>query len=116
MSIFWTQNRALKTTSLARVLIRTWWNPVGPSSSLRWDCDYLLEPPSRSMWMGRHQERHTAIFVPLGEETGLASCPVWWGKVYVLDHLAASAGKAHLLSDHDAAPTASARLRTCNFA
>ena len=31
------QNRALKTTSLARVLIRTWWDPVGPSSSLRWD-------------------------------------------------------------------------------
>ena len=24
MSIFWAQNRALKTTSLARVLIRTW--------------------------------------------------------------------------------------------
>ena len=37
MSIFWTQNRALKTTSLARVPIRTWWDPVGPSSSLRWD-------------------------------------------------------------------------------
>ena len=35
---------------------------------------------NRSMWMGRHQERHTAIFVPLREETGLASCPVWWGK------------------------------------
>ena len=33
MSIFWTQNRALKTTSLARVLIRTWWD----LSSLRWD-------------------------------------------------------------------------------
>ena len=32
MSIFWTQNRALKTTSLARVLIRTL---VGPT--LRWD-------------------------------------------------------------------------------
>ena len=29
MSIFWTQNRALKTTSLARVPIRTWWDPVG---------------------------------------------------------------------------------------
>ena len=29
MSIFWTQNRALKTTSLARVLIRTWWDPGG---------------------------------------------------------------------------------------
>ena len=27
---------------------------------------------NRSMWMGRDQERHTAIFVPLGEETGLA--------------------------------------------
>ena len=31
---------------------------------------------NRSMWMERHQKRHTAIFVPLGEETGLASCPV----------------------------------------
>ena len=43
MSIFWTQNRALKTTSLARVPIRTWWDPVGPSSSLRWD-------PNRARW------------------------------------------------------------------
>ena len=43
MSIFWTQNRALKTTSLARVPIRTWWDPVGPSSSLR--CD-----PNRTRW------------------------------------------------------------------
>ena len=43
MSIFWTQNRALKTTSLARVPIRIWWDPVGPSSSLRWD-------PNRARW------------------------------------------------------------------
>ena len=43
MSIFCTQNRALKTTSLARVPIRTWWDPVGPSSSLRWD-------PNRARW------------------------------------------------------------------
>ena len=43
MNIFWTQNRALKTTSLARVPIRTWWDPVGPSSSLRWD-------PNRARW------------------------------------------------------------------
>ena len=43
MNIFWTQNRALETTSLARVPIRTWWDPVGPSSSLRWD-------PNRARW------------------------------------------------------------------
>ena len=35
MSIFWTQNRALKTTSLARVTTRSLWDLVGPSSSLR---------------------------------------------------------------------------------
>ena len=34
MSIFWTQNRALKTTSLARVPIRTWWDPVGTQIGL----------------------------------------------------------------------------------
>ena len=45
MSIFWTQNRALKTTSLARVLIRTWWDPVGPSSSLRWDPNWARWDP-----------------------------------------------------------------------
>ena len=45
MSIFWTQNRALKTTSLARVLIRTWWDPVGPSSSLRWDPNWARRDP-----------------------------------------------------------------------
>ena len=62
---------------------------------------------NRSMWMGRHQERHTAIFVPLGEETGLASCPVWWGKVYVAWIISLLLpGKHILLSDHDAAPTA----------
>ena len=44
MSIFWTQNRALKTTSLARVLIRTW-DPVGPSSSLRWDPNWARWDP-----------------------------------------------------------------------
>ena len=43
MSIFWTQYRALKTTSLARLPIRTWWDPVGPSSFLRWD-------PNRARW------------------------------------------------------------------
>ena len=43
MSVFWTQNRALKTTSLARVPKRTWWDPAGPSSSLRWD-------PNRARW------------------------------------------------------------------
>ena len=37
MNIFWTQNRALKSTSLARIPIRTWWDPVGPNSSLWWD-------------------------------------------------------------------------------
>ena len=31
MSIFWTQNRALKTTSFARVPARAWWELVGPS-------------------------------------------------------------------------------------
>ena len=45
MSIFWTQNRALKTTSLARVLIRTWWDPVGPRSSLRWDPNWARWDP-----------------------------------------------------------------------
>ena len=52
MSIFWTQNRALKTTSLARVLIRTWWDPVGPRSSLRWDPNWArwdLVGPSSSL-------------------------------------------------------------------
>ena len=48
MSIFWTQNRALKTTSLARVLIRTWWDPVGPSSSLRWDPNWARWDPGGS--------------------------------------------------------------------
>ena len=43
MSIFWTQNRALKTTRLARVTTRIWWDLVGPSSSLRWD-------PNRVRW------------------------------------------------------------------
>ena len=43
MSIFWIPNRALKTTSLARVPIRTWWDPVGPTSSLRWG-------PNRARW------------------------------------------------------------------
>ena len=43
MSIFWTQNRALKTTSFARVPTRAWWELVGPSSSLRWD-------PNRVRW------------------------------------------------------------------
>ena len=47
---------------------------------------------NRSMWMERHQERHTAIFVPLGDETGLASCR--WGKVYV-GWIRCSSGKAH---------------------
>ena len=63
---------------------------------------------NRSMWMGRHQERHTAIFVPLGEETGLASCPVWWGKVYYVAWIISLLlpRKHILLSDHDAAPTA----------
>ena len=36
MNIFWTPNRALKPTSLARIPIRTWWDLVGSSSSLRW--------------------------------------------------------------------------------
>ena len=31
MSIFWTQNCALKTTSFARVPARAWWELVGPS-------------------------------------------------------------------------------------
>ena len=48
MSIFWTQNRALKTTSLARVLIRTWWDPVGPSSFLRWDPNWASVGPGGS--------------------------------------------------------------------
>ena len=43
MSIFWTQNRALKTTSLARVPIPTWLDLVGPSSSLQRD-------PNRARW------------------------------------------------------------------
>ena len=43
LSIFWTQNRALKTTSLARVPLRTSWDPVGRSSSLRWG-------PNRARW------------------------------------------------------------------
>ena len=45
MSIFWTQNRALKTTSLARVLILTWWDPVDPSSSLWWDPNWARWDP-----------------------------------------------------------------------
>ena len=43
MTIFWTQNRALKTISLARVPMRASWNPVDPSSSLWWD-------PNRARW------------------------------------------------------------------
>ena len=42
MSIFATQNHPLKTTSLARVPIRTWWDPGSPSSSLR--------GPNRARW------------------------------------------------------------------
>ena len=44
MNLFRTQNRALKPTSLARIPIRAWWDPVGPSSSLRWD-------PNRARWV-----------------------------------------------------------------
>ena len=43
MNLFRTQYRALRPTSLARIPIRTWWDPVGPSSSLRWD-------PNRARW------------------------------------------------------------------
>ena len=60
MSIFWTQNRALKTTSLARVLIRTWWDPVGPSSlyggtqiglgGTRWGPALLYVGPKSGSW------------------------------------------------------------------
>ena len=45
MSIFWSQNRALKTTSFARVPTRAWWELVGPSSSLRWDPDRVQWDP-----------------------------------------------------------------------
>ena len=45
MNLFRTQNRVLKSTSLARIPIRTWWDPVGPSSSLRWDPNRARRDP-----------------------------------------------------------------------
>ena len=45
MNIFWAQNRAFETTSLALVPIRTWWDPVGPNSSLRWEPNLAHKDP-----------------------------------------------------------------------
>ena len=68
MSIFWTQNRALKTTSLARVLIRTWWDPVGPSSSLRWVPALLYVGP-KSGSVGRGGTRWVPALLYVGPYT-----------------------------------------------
>ena len=75
MSIFWTQNRALQTTSLARVTTRAWWDLVGPSSPLQWDPNRvrwdpvaLLYLPPKSGSLGRGWTRWVPalLYTPFG--------------------------------------------------
>ena len=49
MSIFWTQNRALKTTSFARVPARAWWELVGPSGGAQIGFGGIPVGPSSSL-------------------------------------------------------------------
>ena len=75
MSIFWTQNRALKTTSFARVPARAWWELVGPSGGAqigfggtRWVLALLCVGP-KSGSVGRGGTRWVPALLYVGPYT-----------------------------------------------